>query len=147
MSWKRRPGASNPDTLSLVVPDVTQKAGKPRVMAWTTLKTLPMESDKALNISRAGGRVRAVSSRTAMDPACSAASGELQDLVQTILRWCFYFFPLMVYRTRGLAALEMQSPEVIVVFMITAGIQVCNKLHSWQYGESAGGQISPSPTQ
>lgn len=112
-----------------------------------------MESDKALSISGAGGRVRAVSSTTAMDPECSAASGALQDLVQTILRWCLYFFPLKVYRTRGLAALEMPSPEVTVVFMITVGIQVCNELHSWQPGESpwfyspgSDGQISRSPT-
>lgn len=98
--------------------------------------------------------MRAVSSRTAMDLVCSAAGGELQDPVQTTLTRCFYFFPPMMYRTRGLAALEMQSPEVAMVFMIIVGTEVCNKLHSWQFEESfwfysavSHGQISPSPIQ
>lgn len=98
--------------------------------------------------------MRAVSSRTAMDLVCSAAGGEPQDPVQTTLTRCFYFFLLLMYRIRGLAALEMQSPEVNVVFMIIVGTEICNKLHSWQFEESpwfysaaSGGQISPSPIQ
>lgn len=85
-----------------------------------------MEYDKALNMHRAEETLRAISSRTAMDLACSAAGGELQDPDQTNLRWCFYCFPLMVYRTRDLAALEMKNPKVIMVFGIIVGTEICN---------------------
>lgn len=39
----------------------------------------------------------------------------------------------MVYRTRDLAALEMQNPEVIMVFRIIVGTEACN----WSYTVSS----------
>lgn len=62
-----------------------QEAGKPQEFAWTSFNSLPVESDKALNISRAGDRYSTVTqSRDGPRVLCS---------LQTTLRWCCYFSP------------------------------------------------------